>query len=80
MCVCVWVGLSDGINAARRFNRISIRRCILIFRDIILFLYVLVAIAKEQNIIIACRGELKKIWLISVFKQLYYARPESLRV
>ena len=35
-------------------KRMWIRECLLIFRDIILFLYVGVTIAMEQNIIIAC--------------------------
>ena len=47
------------------------------FYYIILFLDVYVAIAKEQNLIIAFPGEWIKIWFVSVFKLLYYGRPES---
>ena len=75
MCFCM--GLSEVTNSARYFSRVWIRRCILIFRYIILFLYESMTIAKKQNVFLACRGEWIKIWFVSAFKRIYYGRPES---
>ena len=89
VCVCAdaWVGYSCVLmcvcvcKAKIQTQRVVLTGykfvCLTYFCYIILFLYVSVTIAKEQNIIIACRGEWIRIWFVSVFKRLYYGRPES---